>query len=112
MLGRGRVPLCVVEAIWGTPIPVSVWLLDRRGTLILVCVRSCPNIVLQLVGPLGFVNEEIVRHDIVGDEIVDDGVPKERVKRTSIPHIKITDKRRLYRLLDEDEDDGDIYGHV
>ncbi|GJT70725.1 RNA-directed DNA polymerase, eukaryota, reverse transcriptase zinc-binding domain protein [Tanacetum coccineum] len=27
--------------------------------------------------------EEIVRHDIVGDKIVDDGVPKERVKRTN-----------------------------
>ncbi|GJX90448.1 hypothetical protein Tco_0343774 [Tanacetum coccineum] len=58
------------------------------------------------------VDEEIVRHEIVGDEIVDDGVPKEMVKRTNVPRIKITGKRRLYRLLDEDEDDEDIYGHV
>ncbi|GKA49860.1 hypothetical protein Tco_0742933, partial [Tanacetum coccineum] len=36
----------------GTPIPVFVWLLDRLGTPTLVCVRSCPNLVLQLVGPL------------------------------------------------------------
>ncbi|GJR10148.1 putative reverse transcriptase domain-containing protein [Tanacetum coccineum] len=66
----------------------------------------------NLISSKEFVDEEIVRHDIVGDEIVDDGVPKERVKRTSIPYVKITGKRRLYRLLDEDEDDGDIYGHV
>ncbi|GJV07772.1 reverse transcriptase domain-containing protein [Tanacetum coccineum] len=37
----------------GTPIPVFVWLLERLGTPTLVCVRSCPNLVLQLVGPLG-----------------------------------------------------------
>nr|GEU57336.1 hypothetical protein [Tanacetum cinerariifolium] len=36
----------------GTPIRVSVRLLDRLGTPTLVCVRSFPNIVLQLVGHL------------------------------------------------------------
>ncbi|PWA94622.1 hypothetical protein CTI12_AA058220 [Artemisia annua] len=46
------------------------------------------------------------------DEIVDDDVPKERVKRTNIPRVKITGKRRLYRLIDKDEDHEDIYGHV
>ncbi|GJT54877.1 hypothetical protein Tco_0989931 [Tanacetum coccineum] len=46
------------------------------------------------------------------EEIVDDGMPKERVKRTNIPRVKITSKRRLYRLLDEGEDDEDTYGHV
>ncbi|GJT46076.1 hypothetical protein Tco_0954791 [Tanacetum coccineum] len=61
---------------------------------------------------LEIVGEEIVTHEIVGDKIVNDGVPKERVKRTNIPRVKITGKRRLYRLLDEDEDDEDIYRHV
>ncbi|GJU99088.1 hypothetical protein Tco_1328359, partial [Tanacetum coccineum] len=50
--------------------------------------------------------------ETVGDDIVDDDVPKERVKRTNIPRFKITGKRRLYRLIDEDEDDEDIYGHA
>nr|GEX21737.1 hypothetical protein [Tanacetum cinerariifolium] len=58
------------------------------------------------------IDEEIICHDIVGDEIVNDGVPKERVKRTNIRCVKITGKRRLYRPVDEDEDDEDIYGHV
>ncbi|GJZ42433.1 hypothetical protein Tco_0589319 [Tanacetum coccineum] len=49
---------CMIE-IWllkaclrGTPILVFVWLLERLGTPTLVCVMSCPNLVLQLVGPL------------------------------------------------------------
>ncbi|GKB46337.1 hypothetical protein Tco_0897090 [Tanacetum coccineum] len=42
----------------------------------------------------------------VGDEIVDDDVPKERVKG----RFKITGKRKLYQVFEEDEDDED-YGH-
>ncbi|GJV87934.1 hypothetical protein Tco_1531872 [Tanacetum coccineum] len=38
--------------MWGTPIPEFVWLLEQLGTPTLVCVRSCPNPVLQLVGRL------------------------------------------------------------
>ena len=44
-------------------------------------------------------------HEIVDEEIVVDDVPNERVKRTKIPRVKIIGKKRLYRLIDEDEDD-------
>ncbi|GJY47902.1 hypothetical protein Tco_0437858 [Tanacetum coccineum] len=47
-----------------------------------------------------------VNDETVGDEIVDDDVPKERVKG----RFKITGKRKLYQVFDEDEDDED-YGH-
>ncbi|GJS85175.1 hypothetical protein Tco_0751716 [Tanacetum coccineum] len=39
---------------------------------------------------------EIVGDETLGDEIVDDAVLKERVKRTNIPRVIITGKRRLY----------------
>nr|GEU78731.1 hypothetical protein [Tanacetum cinerariifolium] len=43
------IPVYVWLLDWrGTPIPVFVWLLDRLATPTLVCVRSCPNLVLQL----------------------------------------------------------------
>ncbi|GJS77520.1 hypothetical protein Tco_0727401 [Tanacetum coccineum] len=65
-------------------------------------------------------NEICADGAIVAEEIVDVGAYEgpniglpvnERVKRTNIPRVKITGKRRLYRIVDEDEDDEDIYGH-
>ncbi|GJS93266.1 RNA-directed DNA polymerase, eukaryota [Tanacetum coccineum] len=66
-------------------------------------------------------NEICADGAIVAEEIVDVGAYEgpnvglpvnERVKRTNIPRVKITGKRRLYPIVDEDEDDEDICGHV
>ncbi|GJS57120.1 hypothetical protein Tco_0651904 [Tanacetum coccineum] len=91
---------------------VSIWEEDNNNNKIVSdgvvvgeeVVDEEPNATLP-------VNEVFV-DETASDDIVDDDVPKERVKRTNIPRFKITGKRRLYRLIDEDEDDEDIYGHA
>ena len=54
-----------------------------------------------------FVSQANVDDEIDRDEIVDDDVPKLGFKRKNIPRVKITGKRRLYQVFDEDETEKD-----